>query len=56
MNIAKRGCVHCHNVKEQQESTLARLGRWSRDLVWRFPTRTTSASSPTWTAATWSRR
>lgn len=37
MNIAKRGCVHCHNVKEQQESTLARLGRWDRDLVWRYP-------------------
>ncbi len=37
MNIVKRGCVHCHNVKEQQESTLARLGRWDREQVWRFP-------------------
>lgn len=33
----KKGCVHCHNVKEMQESSLARLGRWDRDLVWRYP-------------------
>jgi serine protease Do len=37
MNIAKRGCVHCHNVKEQQEITLANAGKWDRDLVWRYP-------------------
>jgi len=37
MNIAKRGCVHCHNVKEQQEIDLTKAGKWSRDLVWRYP-------------------
>ncbi len=37
MNIAKRGCVHCHNVKEQQEIDLTKAGKWSRDQVWRFP-------------------
>ncbi|MBL8795261.1 MAG: PDZ domain-containing protein [Planctomycetia bacterium] len=37
MGIRKKGCVHCHNVKEQQESQLARLGQWNRELVWRFP-------------------
>jgi predicted metalloprotease with PDZ domain len=37
MNIAKRGCVHCHNVKERQEIDLAKAGKWTRDLVWRYP-------------------
>jgi predicted metalloprotease with PDZ domain len=37
MNVSKRGCVHCHNVKEQQEIDLTKMGKWTRDLVWRFP-------------------
>jgi predicted metalloprotease with PDZ domain len=37
MNITKRGCLHCHNVKEKLESDLAKAGKWDRDLVWRFP-------------------
>jgi predicted metalloprotease with PDZ domain len=37
MSIAKRGCVHCHNVKEQQEIDLTKAGKWTRDRVWRFP-------------------
>lgn len=37
MSIAKRGCVHCHNVKEQQEIDLTKAGQWTRDRVWRFP-------------------
>jgi predicted metalloprotease with PDZ domain len=37
MNVSKRGCVHCHNVKEQQEIDLTKKGKWTRDLVWRFP-------------------
>lgn len=37
MNIAKRGCVHCHNVKEQQEIDLTKAGKWTRDRVWRYP-------------------
>ena len=37
MNISKRGCVHCHNVKEQQEIDLTKAGMWTRDRVWRFP-------------------
>jgi predicted metalloprotease with PDZ domain len=37
MNVSKRGCVHCHNVKEQQELDLTKAGKWTRDLVWRFP-------------------
>jgi predicted metalloprotease with PDZ domain len=37
MNIAKRGCVHCHNVKEQLDLDLTRAGKWTRDLVWRYP-------------------
>lgn len=37
MNVAKRGCVHCHNVKEQQEIDLTKAGKWTRELVWRYP-------------------
>lgn len=37
ISIAKRGCVHCHNVKEQQEIDLTKAGQWTRDRVWRFP-------------------
>jgi predicted metalloprotease with PDZ domain len=33
----RKGCVHCHNVKEMQERKLATQGKWTRDLVWRYP-------------------
>lgn len=33
----RKGCVHCHNVKEMQERKLTTQGKWTRDLVWRYP-------------------
>ena len=51
------GCMHCHQVKEVLNAELQRGGKWSRDLVWRYP----AAREPwlwSWRsiAATWSRR
>jgi S1-C subfamily serine protease len=33
----RRGCFHCHQVKEALDAELKRAGKWSRDLVWRYP-------------------
>ena len=33
----RRGCLHCHQVKEIIHADLRRKGQWSRDLVWRYP-------------------
>jgi hypothetical protein len=30
-------CLHCHQVKEILNAELQRQGKWSRDLVWRYP-------------------
>jgi hypothetical protein len=30
-------CFHCHQVKEVLNAELQRAGKWSRDLVWRYP-------------------
>jgi S1-C subfamily serine protease len=30
-------CQHCHQVKETLNADLRRAGKWSRDLVWRYP-------------------
>jgi serine protease Do len=30
-------CMHCHQIKETLESELRRAGKWSRELVWRYP-------------------
>jgi S1-C subfamily serine protease len=32
-----RGCYHCHQVKEIMNNSLMRTGKWSRDLVYRYP-------------------
>jgi serine protease Do len=32
-----RGCVHCHQVREILNADLRKKGKWSRDLVWRYP-------------------
>lgn len=32
-----RGCIHCHNVKEIQNEELQRIGKWSREKLWRYP-------------------
>ncbi len=32
-----RGCTHCHQVKETLHRELQRAGKWSRDLIWRYP-------------------
>jgi hypothetical protein len=32
-----RGCLHCHQVKERLNAELERSGKWTRDLVWRYP-------------------
>jgi len=36
-NRRMRGCMHCHQVKEVLNADLQAKGKWSRDLVWRFP-------------------
>jgi predicted metalloprotease with PDZ domain len=33
----RRGCLHCHQVKEIQNANLQRQGQWDRDLAWRYP-------------------
>jgi predicted metalloprotease with PDZ domain len=33
----RRGCLHCHQVKEAIHADLRRKEQWSRDLVWRYP-------------------
>jgi S1-C subfamily serine protease len=30
-------CMHCHQVKETLNAELQKAGKWSRDLVWRYP-------------------
>lgn len=32
-----RGCMHCHQVKERENTALTRAGKWDRDLVYRYP-------------------
>jgi hypothetical protein len=36
-NRRTRGCIHCHQVKEILNADLERQGKWSKDLVWRYP-------------------
>jgi S1-C subfamily serine protease len=33
----RRGCVHCHQVKEILNDGLRQAGRWSREMVWTYP-------------------
>ncbi len=33
----RRGCLHCHNVREALNAELKRAGKWQRDLVWSYP-------------------
>jgi S1-C subfamily serine protease len=33
----RRGCLHCHQVKEILNADLQRIGQWSRESVWRYP-------------------
>ena len=33
----RRGCMHCHQVKEGIIADLRKKGDWSRDEVWRYP-------------------
>jgi predicted metalloprotease with PDZ domain len=32
-----RGCIHCHQVKQMLNAELEKAGKWSSDLVWRYP-------------------
>jgi hypothetical protein len=32
-----QGCVHCHNLKEGQHTALQKAGKWTNDLVYRYP-------------------
>jgi predicted metalloprotease with PDZ domain len=34
---ARRGCMHCHQVKEALNADLHRTGKWTRDAAWRYP-------------------
>jgi serine protease Do len=36
-NGRRRGCYHCHNVKEALIDELDRKGLWTRDRAWRYP-------------------
>jgi S1-C subfamily serine protease len=33
----RRGCMHCHQVKEVLNANLQRTGQWRRESVWRYP-------------------
>jgi S1-C subfamily serine protease len=33
----RRGCLHCHQVKEVLNTDLQNKGQWTRDSVWRYP-------------------
>jgi hypothetical protein len=33
----RRGCMHCHQVKESLNAGLKKAGKWTRELVWRYP-------------------
>lgn len=33
----RRGCLHCHQVREILNDQLQKKGNWSRDLIWRYP-------------------
>jgi S1-C subfamily serine protease len=33
----RRGCMHCHQVKEAINGSLNRSGKWSLDEVWKYP-------------------
>jgi membrane-associated protease RseP (regulator of RpoE activity) len=37
MRRGGRGCVHCHQAKEGLISSLRNSGKWSPELVWRYP-------------------
>lgn len=32
-----RGCIHCHQVREILDANLRQAGKWSRDMLWRYP-------------------
>jgi predicted metalloprotease with PDZ domain len=36
-NRRMRGCMHCHQVREVLNAELQAQGKWSRDLIWRYP-------------------
>ena len=33
----RRGCLHCHNVRELIDEDLRSKGQWYRELAWRYP-------------------
>jgi hypothetical protein len=35
--FGRRGCYHCHNVKEALNRELRLQGKWVRESAWRFP-------------------
>jgi membrane-associated protease RseP (regulator of RpoE activity) len=34
---SRNRCTHCHEVKELANDEIERSGKWSRDLLWRYP-------------------
>jgi S1-C subfamily serine protease len=34
---SRRGCYHCHQVRETLDDDLKRKGKWDRDLAFRYP-------------------
>ncbi len=37
VSFRKKGCFHCHNVREAFDHDLKKKGLWSLDRAWRFP-------------------
>ena len=35
--VRRRGCFHCHNVREGLDAELKRTGKWQREHAWRYP-------------------
>src|SRR5262249_4542666 len=31
------GCMHCHQVRERFNAELKSTGKWTRDMMWRYP-------------------
>lgn len=37
LGIITKGCIHCHQIKEELNRRLVAKDEWERDLVWRYP-------------------
>lgn len=35
--FGRRGCMHCHQVRERLDAQIKSAGKWTRDMFWRYP-------------------